>query len=175
MAWEWKEPLAPPLPLPESEKGFPEMRGRHWACRILAAGHQVGLRSAGQTAEHWALLRLSAHERGTQQGDKATHACWAHSDSCYFRSVSTLRQVRCQANAVLGFCPAVPSPPLLIRMTYSGTGESISVHSPATPSHKKTQTNRSLRSLPLPGGPRYHHEKVHSWLPFAKGDLKAAV
>lgn len=123
------------------------MRGWHWACRILAAGHQVGLRSAGQTAEHWALLRLWGHERGTQQGDKATHACWVHSDSCYFRSVSTLRQVHCQANTVLGFCPTVPSPALLTRMTCSGTGESISVHSPAVLSHKK-HTNQPLPEVP---------------------------
>lgn len=102
------------------------------------------------------------------------HACWAHSDSCYFRSISTPRQVHCQVNTVLGFCPAVPSPPLLTRMTCSGTGESTSVHSPAMQSHKKN-TNWSLRSLPLPGGLRYYHEKVHSWLPFAKGALKACL
>lgn len=144
------------------------MRGRHWACRILAAGHQVGLRSAGQTAKDRALLRLSGHEQGTQQGDKDTHVCWAHSDSCYFRNVSTLRQVRCQANAVLGFCPAVPSPPLLTRMTCSWTGESISVHSPALQSHKKPQTNRSLRSLPLPGGLWYYHERFIRDCPLQK-------
>lgn len=109
------------------------------------------------------------------QGDKDTHVCWAHSDSCYFRNVSTLRQVRCQANAVLGFCPAVPSPPLLTRMTCSWTGESISVHSPALQSHKKPQTNRSLRSLPLPGGLWYYHERFIRDCPFAKGALKAAV
>lgn len=31
MTWEQKEPVTPSFPLPESEKGFPEMKGQAWA------------------------------------------------------------------------------------------------------------------------------------------------